>query len=213
MKHYTTKLDRPESGIHEKILCFCLDKDGTLWLGSSGYGLYKKVRDKEGKDTFINYTWRDGLASNVVRGIAQDASGSLWITTDNGLSVMQPKDAVFTNLDTDDGLASVQFYFNSALVSPSGMVYLGSLQGLTAIESTHKQQSHYWGRLRFTSLTVDNELALPSQRFLDKDISVADKIYLHEGDRSFVIEFSSLNYGPERWALTVIAWRAMRTNG
>lgn len=198
VKHYTTKLDRPESGIHEKILCFCLDKDGTLWLGSSGYGLYKKVRDKEGKDTFINYTWRDGLASNVVRGIAQDASGSLWITTDNGLSVMQPKDAVFTNLDTDDGLASVQFYFNSALVSPSGMVYLGSLQGLTAIESTHKQQSHYWGRLRFTSLTVDNELALPSQRFLDKDISVADKIYLHEGDRSFVIEFSSLNYGPEK---------------
>lgn len=198
VRHYTRKLDRPKSDIHEKILCFCLDKDGTLWLGSSGYGLYKKVRNEKGEDTFINYTQRDGLASNVVRGIAQDSSGCLWIATDNGLSVMPPKETFFTNLDTNDGLVSSQFYFNGALAAPSGLVYLGSLQGLTVIASPRQRQNDYWGHLRFTKLMVDNEQVLPSQRFLDEDIAVAKTIRLHESDRSFVIEFSALNYGPEK---------------
>ena len=36
------RLDIPESRIYEKISSFCLTKDGTLWLGSNGYGLYRR---------------------------------------------------------------------------------------------------------------------------------------------------------------------------
>ena len=36
------RLDIPESRIYDKISSFCLTKDGTLWLGSNGYGLYRR---------------------------------------------------------------------------------------------------------------------------------------------------------------------------
>lgn len=36
------RLDIPESRIYDKISSFCLAKDGTLWLGSNGYGLYRR---------------------------------------------------------------------------------------------------------------------------------------------------------------------------
>ena len=42
-RHLRQKLDHPESPVVDKITCFCEAKDGTLWLGSNGYGLYRSV--------------------------------------------------------------------------------------------------------------------------------------------------------------------------
>jgi ligand-binding sensor domain-containing protein len=92
------KLDRPESPVIDKICCFCETKDGTLWLGSNGYGLYKRVREDKGKGTkehFEVLTTDDGLANNAVKGIVEDGQGRLWITTDNGLSVYDPRTRTF----------------------------------------------------------------------------------------------------------------------
>lgn len=189
--HY--KLDQPSSGVHEKIWCFCLAKDGTLWLGSGGYGLYKMTKDKNGRTVFVNYSRKDGLPNNGVRGIAEDKYGRLWITTNNGLSVFNPKTQLFNNFDEQDGLVSAQFYFNSVEISSAGHVFLGSERGLIEIEGV--DLSHVGqGKLRFTGLSVNNVPATPAQRYLKEDITLAKKIYLHESDRSFSIDFAVLNY-------------------
>ena len=78
--HFSTKLDNPKSGIIDKLCAFCQSHDGTLWLGSNGYGLYKRMTDKNGKTVFKAYTQRDGLANNAVKGIVEDHNGMLWIT-------------------------------------------------------------------------------------------------------------------------------------
>jgi ligand-binding sensor domain-containing protein len=41
-------LNDPDSKIVDKISSFCEASDGTLWLGSNGYGLYRRVIDKKG---------------------------------------------------------------------------------------------------------------------------------------------------------------------
>jgi len=48
------KLDCPESGIIDKITSFCQSKDGSLWLGSNCYGLYRRTVDKLGKEHFLS---------------------------------------------------------------------------------------------------------------------------------------------------------------
>lgn len=191
---YSRKLDMPKVNIIDKIRCFYQTQDGTLWLGSNGYGLYKQVRDKKGQISYICYSSKDGLANNSVKGIVEDSGGSLWITTDCGLSQLNPKTGVFTNFTVNDGLASSQFYYNSAIKGPDGHLYFGTVKGITELEGENRK-GIYKGHLRFTGLTVDQNEVTAGSRFLDKDISIADHINMREGDKAMIIDFSALNYG------------------
>lgn len=44
--YHQYKLDNPKSGVFDKILSFCQAKDGKIWMGSNGYGLYCYTSDK-----------------------------------------------------------------------------------------------------------------------------------------------------------------------
>lgn len=189
-------LSDPQSKIVDKISSFCETEDGTLWLGSNGYGLYKRVVDDEGKERFEVLTQKNGLVYNGVKGIVEDTNGRLWITTQNGLSVYDPKLQAFTNYSQYDGLISPHFYWNSAIKDAAGTIYLGSEAGLIEMIANNTE-THYHGHLTFTKLMVDNQEAIAQSEYLKEDISVAKTIYLKEGHRSFSIDFSALDFGYE----------------
>ena len=191
------RLDNPDSRIYEKISSFCVASDGTLWLGSNGYGLYHRVVDKDGKEHFDVLTQEDGLVNNAVKGIAEDRNGHLWITTLNGLSVYDPNLKTFSNYSQSDGLASSQFYWNSAIASHSGVIYLGSEAGLTEVTGENPEATNR-AQLVFTRLMVDNQEIQAGSDYLNEDISIAKIIKLSEGNRSFSLDFSALNYGFEK---------------
>ena len=72
----TGKIPVPENGFSSGLV----DKDGTLWFGSNGGGVYHF----DGR-TVNNYTEIDGLKSNQVFSIVSDADNHLWFGTQNGL--------------------------------------------------------------------------------------------------------------------------------
>ena len=193
-RHLRQKLDKPQSSVIDKITCIYETKDGTLWLGSDGYGLYRRVTEKGGKERFEVLTTDDGLANNAVKGIVDDNQGRLWITTNNGLSVYDPRQHTFINYSERDGLLCQRFYWNSAVKGPDGDIYLGSMKGLTAIRGENTDAT-YPVRLSFTHLIVDNqEITSANSSILDSDISQAEKIRLHESNKSFSLSFSTLSY-------------------
>ena len=205
VRHLRHKLNHPESPVVDKITCFCETKDGTLWLGSNGYGLYRrwKKEDERGKsgdgkekieEEFEVLTMDDGLANNSVKGIVEDTQGRLWITTNNGLSIYSPDTHTFTNYGEREGLLGQQFYWNSAVKGPDGAIYVGSTTGLTEIRGENSE-ADYPVHLTFTQLLVDNqEVTSADEGILDADISQARCIRLHESNKSFAISFSTLTY-------------------
>lgn len=196
VEHHQYKLDAPESGVIDKILSFCLAKDGKIWLGSNGYGLYCYNYNKEGKTYVKSFTTNNGLANNTVKGIVEDNQGMLWIATDNGLSIFNPKTETFSSYSREDGLLSSQFYFNGAIRDAKGKIYLGTDEGLMAVTGVN-HAVHNLARLRFTELLVDNQPVFAGSDYLDDDISIAKRLCIHESDKSFTIFFSALNYGSE----------------
>ena len=194
VKYHQYKLDDPKSGVIDKILSFCLAKDGKIWLGSNGYGLYCYNYNKEGKTYVKSFTTNNGLANNTVKGIVEDNQGMLWIATDNGLSIINPKTETFSNYSRKDGLLSSQFYFNGAIRDAKGKIYLGTDEGLMAVTGVN-HAVHNAARLRFTELLVDNQPVFAGSDYLDDDISIAKRLCIHESDKSFTIFFSALNYG------------------
>lgn len=194
VKYHQYKLDDPKSGVIDKILSFCLAKDGKIWLGSNGYGLYCYNYNKEGKTYVKSFTTNNGLANNTVKGIVEDNQGMLWIATDNGLSIFNPKTETFSSYSRKDGLLSSQFYFNGAIRDDKGKIYLGTDEGLMAVTGVN-HAVHNSARLRFTELLVDNQPVFAGSDYLDDDISIAKRLCIHESDKSFTIFFSALNYG------------------
>ena len=197
VRHLRHKLDKPHSAVVDKITCVVEAKDGTLWLGSDGYGLYHRVVEKGGKERFEVLTTDDGLANNAVKGIVEDHQGLLWITTNNGLSVYAPRQHTFINYEERDGLLCQRFYWNSAVMAPDGTVFLGSVKGLTEVRGQNTD-AVYPVHMSFTHLVVDNqEISASDNAILDCDISHAKKIRLHESNKSFALSFSTLSYASQ----------------
>ena len=194
--HHVYKLDKPNSRIFDKIISFCQTRDGKVWMGSNGYGMYCMTPGKDGKTSIETFTTSDGLANNTVTGIVEDRQGRLWLTTGYGLSVYNPHTRQFNNYTKNDGLLCSQFYYNGAVRDRKGTIYLGTERGMMAVAGMDTTNSSA-GNLRFTELSVNNQPVFAGSSHLNRNITTARKIRLHEGDRSFTISFSALNYAGE----------------
>ena len=141
-KHLKYKLNNPDSGLIEKISCINKTKDGDLWIGSNGYGLYKHTPVVGNEYKFENITVSNGLCSNSVRGIVEDNKHNLWISTNNGLSLYNPEKSIFRNYTKEDGLFCTQFYWNAYTGSKQGNnIYFGTTDGLINL-STEIGRAH-----------------------------------------------------------------------
>ncbi len=90
--------DIPGRGrLGEKIIHAILPEDDGAWLGTNGGGL-KFFRDGQTVLSFFNDGGVEWLADNFVTALIKDASGNLWIGTQNGISCYDTKQKVFTNL-------------------------------------------------------------------------------------------------------------------
>lgn len=75
------KIVLPEGASPETMFrCSFMDKDGNLWFGTTGAGVYKY----DGH-AFFRYAEKDGLTSTFVTGISQDTQGKIWIATNDGI--------------------------------------------------------------------------------------------------------------------------------
>lgn len=190
------RLDDPASGVMERPSCFYESADGSMWIGTNGHGFYHGVPEPStGRMSYTNYTTADGLANNTVRGIVGDDSGCLWISTINGLSCFDVAHRHFTNYDVSDGLPDNQFYWNAACRMADGRIMLGTTRGVVDVWPDGYESHHEAFRVVFTRLRVGNHpVTVADCRIIDRDIAYADRIELHESDKSLEVEFSALDY-------------------
>lgn len=77
-----TKLTKSQgTSEHQNVHCSLQDKEGNLWFGTTGEGVYKY----DGKE-FTQFTKKDGLSNNSIWSILEDKSGNIWFGTDDGVS-------------------------------------------------------------------------------------------------------------------------------
>lgn len=107
-----------------------LEEQDTLWVGTAS-GLYKlSLRDGT---VFRRYTEADGLSDNLIRSLARDAEGRLWVGTyGRGVVVLGPgmdslaRFSTFNYLDSD--------LVNALLCDGKGRVWAATGEGLVRFD-------------------------------------------------------------------------------
>ncbi len=106
------------------------DSDPTiLWLATQSSGLN---RFDTKTNTATHFTKADGLADNHVYGLLKDENGTLWMSSNGGITNFEPETFAIRNYGLDDGLIALEYNQNAYFKSESGVLYFGSSKGVTA---------------------------------------------------------------------------------
>lgn len=109
----------------DNVNCSLEDKEGNLWFGTTGEGLY--VFD--GK-TFRQYTKSDGLKSNMVLCIFESNNGKIWIGTDNGVSVYDGQTFTDVYITSPINSRHNKFYVFNIMEDNSRKLWFATVEGV-----------------------------------------------------------------------------------
>ena len=77
------------------------------------------------------YTQNNGLPDDYLNGILDDASGRIWVSTNAGISSLNPITGEIFSYNEKDGLSSSSYSESAGHKGENGILYFGSFSGLT----------------------------------------------------------------------------------
>lgn len=119
------------SGISHNVRCSIKDKQGNLWFGTTGEGVYCY----DGK-LFTQFIIKDGSNNNSVSCILEDNSGNIWFGTGNGLFKLDGNEIVPVPLQEINSNNTLPINSNSKVTimsmiqSKNGTLWLGTSSGV-----------------------------------------------------------------------------------
>ncbi|MDE6528014.1 MAG: hypothetical protein K2L78_03085, partial [Muribaculaceae bacterium] len=120
----------PTPATHQPaVVCITPSRKGGAWIGTYNDGL--KYFNGTG---FKSYRTTDGLASNNIWAIVENADGTLFLgTLGGGLQLFDPETGNATTFNAaNSGLESN--YINTLCLSPSGELYAGTTHGISVLD-------------------------------------------------------------------------------
>lgn len=168
-----------------------MDKAGGIWAATrNGIGY---IPDTANPQQTEHYGWEEGLNDIFVRAIVEDLNGSIWLSTNNGISCWNKETGHFENYDYQDGIPSGNFIENSVCCTSNGRLYFGSLGGVCYFNPVRLAVPHQVSQVRIVEC---NRLANSSG-----DNEAGTTLPVHDGgvetpyrDNSFRISFSVSDY-------------------
>lgn len=165
------------------VLSLAATADGTLWAGT-GDGLDMIAPD----GALRRFTQKEGLPNNTVHGIVPEDNGSLWVSTNRGLALIEPgRNEVFSYF-ASDGLQDNEFSDGAYYRDPQGHIYFGGLRGFTRFDATADSVGAYSPPLLQDGFFIDNE-PVAIDTYMRKG-----RLTLRHSKGSFSFRFVPLDY-------------------
>lgn len=177
----------------EAVRALYEDSRKQLWIGTANQGI---VVLPTGEETLRRYTQKEGLPSNNIKGMTEDLSGDMWITTDRGLCRYERQSRQFIPFTIHDGLPGNDFNMNSFYRRKDGRIFVGGLNGMIHFDPAGIQKNIRTDQIRFSQLRIGNAVVDPHSRpdILDEEISNEQEIHLWPDDNLFTLDFRLLNF-------------------
>lgn len=111
-----------------EVRCIAEDKNGDIWIATSGGGLNKLNISTH---QFTVYRTRDGLPDDIIYSIIIDRQNNLWLASNVGLTKFNSTEHTLNNFTPFDGLQGYEFNTNAFCTMPRGELVFGGTAGIS----------------------------------------------------------------------------------
>jgi signal transduction histidine kinase/ligand-binding sensor domain-containing protein/DNA-binding response OmpR family regulator len=190
---YNTENSKLPNDIVEALL---IDQRGMVWAATFGSGLVAIDR-KTGR--FRTFSEKDGIANSTVYEVQMDEAGRIWISTNRGISSIDPKTGAINNYNHHNGLQNNNFVRGAGLRTTNGTLFFGGLEGFNYFNPRYLKKNTNIPSVLLTDLKVSNQSVQQSENGpLKQNITIAKEIHL-DFKQNFSISYVGLNYtAPEQ---------------
>ena len=189
IEQFASAKEQIKENMSAYIISMLFNKDKTVWLGTEGGGMI--LYDYAARKIRKHITMNSGLPSNDIFGLIRDREGRIWISTGNGIAVMNRNE--IWNLNYIGRIAQ-EYNKASYVITRSGNILFGSTNGVVELKPSEITRVNYEAPLRLTKFDVD----MPdnsSDEFISRifNMLASKKIRLEHDQNSFNINFESIN--------------------
>ena len=188
------------SALPAAVTSLMVDRTGRLWVTTFGGGVcVMEGRDGKGLPRFRRLM--KGLPNANTDAVRQARDGSVWVSTDDGLAVIDPKTFAITPLRQPDGVAIQDYWVDAGAVSEDGRLMFGGNGGLTIVQPERVKRWAYVPQVVVTDVMIGDK-TVASERFNDAS---SGPLEIKHDANSVAVEFAALDYtAPE---LNLYAYR------
>ena len=123
----------------QKVSAMTYTPDGSLWVGSKQNGL---TRIKNGTSTFYSAA-RDSMRTLIddhINALSSDMLGNLWIATNGGLQVYNPKMNTFSSYTRENGMLTTN-NITSLCNGTNNTLLVGTAEGLIVLNLSNREKT------------------------------------------------------------------------
>lgn len=179
-----------------------VESGGAMWAGTSEAGLLRIVLTPDRKSVSVRtFRQRDGLADDRIYRVLPDEHSRLWITTDNGMTMMDPATGAMRRFDAAQGLQSNQFLAGGFFDDTSGTMFVGGIRGFNRFTPSAMGPEAPVVPVVLTDFLLRNEPVRVGELGLEHRIADAREVRLPHASLMFSLEFAALDLAaPEKTA-------------
>ncbi len=137
-----------------KVSAMTTTPDGSLWVGSKQNGL---TRIKEGNSSFYSVA-RDSMKTLIddhINALSCDHTGNLWIATNGGLQVYNPKMNTFSSYTRENGTLNTN-NITSLFYGKNNNMLIGTSEGLVILNLSNREKTVLTGNTTNLSTFTNN---------------------------------------------------------
>jgi signal transduction histidine kinase/ligand-binding sensor domain-containing protein/CheY-like chemotaxis protein/HPt (histidine-containing phosphotransfer) domain-containing protein len=166
-------------------------RNGDIWVGtrSAGLNVWRAEARIEGIPKFETPALAEELPSSDIYGILEDGRGRIWVSHNQGLSVIDEDSNAFNSFDRSHGLQGTEFSHGASHQATTGFLFFGGPSGVNVIDPAMDFNASFEPKLHITSLREKNE-----QVFFDRPYTQLKQLSLQNDYQFFSVEFAALNF-------------------
>lgn len=193
-KRYTHNTRQSRSLNSDRVNYVYQTTKGEIWVATEN-GI--AILAKNGID-FHRLTKSDGLPSNQILAITEDASNIVWISTSHGLVSYDTLTESLQIYNKELGIVELQFNYNSVFRDQNHFIYFGASGGMIRFNPKAIIKHHFPKQIPiyFTGLRVQHAeiSASTPNAILNSAIAYTHALRLSHDESTFSIEFAALTF-------------------
>lgn len=171
-------------GLKSSDLVSVVPHNGELWVAYRDALGLARLQFNGDRISVKSYTQEDGLSSDLIYALAFDHTGRLWVSTDNGVSVLDQDR--WTRYGTEDGLIWDDGNDHAIYVDDDHGIWLGTGRGLSLFHQP--------------SYNIPREppvVVITSAAGESRGYQLTENPQLDYAQNSLLLQFSALNFATE----------------